>query len=191
MKESQRCAVKQLMSRAITSSQFIKEFEVDIAVNPSALVPLLEIAYNEKNASDLDLIMYVGFAFNLFNYDYIDVLSKLLIEDWHYKHEDIVSVFEDLTPPEVVDILYQTAFKKYKYLACDGDYNSLSQRCLWALRKINTSKALEKLLECSKSDDPYIRKEALMHLEQINSPPSQMHDMKKPKRILRSLFHNK
>lgn len=58
-------------------------------------------------------------VFNLFTEDYIDILIKLLYAPWHYKHEDIATIFQAFRLPQTVECLYDTAITEFKYLDYD------------------------------------------------------------------------
>lgn len=73
-----RNLIKKLMTKAITKEEFLNDFNVDSAQIQGNIKELLEIAYNEKNADDVEFLLFVGFTFNLFSGNYINILCKLL-----------------------------------------------------------------------------------------------------------------
>jgi len=84
--------------------------------------------------------------------DYVAVLIDLLLEDWHYKHEDIALELQRIQSPLAVDALHQTAIKKFAYL----DYNyshALARKCTWALCKIGTEEAKQRLIQLTDFED--------------------------------------
>ncbi|MCL2152984.1 MAG: adaptin domain-containing protein [Oscillospiraceae bacterium] len=146
--------------------KFLMEFTVDVTAKPDYVLELLEVAYNEKNAEDVEWSMNIAGMFDLFSKDYLEILLKLLGEDWHYKHEDIVSVFQQFKIPESVDILYETALKRFNYLEYD-EFFALAVKCIWALGEIGTEKAKEKLKLLAQSDNEIIKDNALRQLERM------------------------
>lgn len=148
--------------------EFLRIFTVDVTKEPDYVFRLLETAYNEKNADDLEYAFIVKGNFDLFTKEYPKeypaLLMKLLEEDWHIEHEDIAWIFQKLKLPETVDCLYETTFKRFAYLDYDEFYN-LAVKCIWALGDIGTEKAIEKLKLLTQSDNEIIRKNAIYQLE--------------------------
>ena len=144
--------------------KFLNDFTVDVTKEPEYIIRLLEIAYLEKKADDVEYSLIIGFSFNLFTKEYTDILLKLLEADWHYKHEDIAWIFQRLKIPEAVNLLYVTALKQFKYLEED-EFFALAVKCIWALGDINTKESKEKLEILAQSSNETIKKNALNQLE--------------------------
>jgi len=144
--------------------EFLSFFTVDVSKEPNYVLKLLEKAYEEQNPEDVEHSLSIAFLFDLFSEEYTLVLIKLLESDWHFRHEDIVSAFQKLRLPETVNILYTTAQKQFKYLEYD-DYYALAVKCIWALRKIGTAEAKEKLEILAQSSNKVIREKALKRLK--------------------------
>lgn len=152
--------------------KFINDFTVDVTKNPQYALQLLETAYDEKNAGDVELAMDIIGMFDLlkrYPKEYPSLLLKLLEADWHYEHENIVWIFQqELKIPEAVNLLYETALKQFKYLEYD-EFFALSVKCIWALGAIKTKEAIEKLELLAQSDNEIIKENALNQLEMICS----------------------
>ena len=153
--------------------KFLKDFTVDVTKNPQYALQLLETAYNEKNADDVELSMDIIGMFDLFSKEYpkeyICLLLKLLEADWHHEHENIVWIFQqELKISEAVNPLYETALKQFEYLEYD-EFFALAVKCIWALGAIKTKEAIEKLELLARSDNKIIKKNALNQLKMIRS----------------------
>jgi hypothetical protein len=94
------------------------------------------------------------------NADYTDVLCKLLMEEWHEYHEDIVMMLEEIKDQNSVNALYSTALKIPEY----DDGRSLAKKCIWALGAINNENANAKLQELAGSHDEIIAEAAKIQL---------------------------
>ena len=79
-------------------------------------------------------------------------LCSLLEEKWHFSHESIVSILQDIGDPRAIKILKYTANCKFDYLS-DDNSNSLARKCTWALADIGTREAKEALIDLTKNSD--------------------------------------
>lgn len=73
----------------------------------------------------------------------------------HFKHENVTSV------------IFNTAERKFDYLEYDDAY-ALGVKCVWALFKIGSATAIEKLHILAKSRNLIIRKRASQLVTEIN-----------------------
>jgi hypothetical protein len=87
------------------------------------------------------------------------MLSKLLLEEWHYRHEDITTILQDLKSPKSSDALYDRALVKPVYMNYDESY-SLARKCIHALGDINTEYSRDKLILLAASDIPIVKEKA-------------------------------
>ena len=126
----------------ISPDEFVRRF-------PSALVSgkgdlrLIEKAYRQQNADDLDAVLVIGAVFG-FSADPVPVLCQLLSAKWHQRHEDIVGTLQQLKAPAAVDAVYSAALDRHEYLAYD-EFFGLARKCTWALADIGTPDALARL----------------------------------------------
>ncbi|MDR6340044.1 hypothetical protein HNQ91_003109 [Filimonas zeae] len=100
----------------------------------------MEKAYDEKSADGIEYALLLGFIFQLFSAKYVGILCRLLGEDWHFKHEDIVLILQDLKSIDSVGALYNAVFLKLEYLNYDESY-SLARKCIHALGTIDSDLA--------------------------------------------------
>lgn len=133
MKNAEIEAVKKYMRKSISKDEFLRDFTVDVTQNPSYVVKLLEEAYSKKSADEVEHSLFIGFSFNLFSKDYVEILCKLIEADWHYQHENIAMIFQRLKSLDSIEYLYQAALTQFEYLNFDEAY-ALAVKCIWALR---------------------------------------------------------
>ncbi len=112
----------------ISADVFVSKFGSDPRSSPDLIRAELEQAMAEKCSNCVEYALILGFHFGL-SPSWAPVLSKLLEEDWHFKHEDIADALQDIRAPSTVDCLYRAALKKHEYLAYD-DGTGLAVRCI-------------------------------------------------------------
>ena len=83
-------------------------------------------------------------------------MARLLRQDWHTFHEDIVFSLRWARDSETIDAVYGLAENIPAYLAWDDNF-ALSRKCTWTLFKIGTPEALAKLRLLAGSKIPAIR----------------------------------
>lgn len=166
MKNNEKDLIDKLITKNITKDIFIKKicYKKDNLIN--YLEKSLKAIIEEKNAEELDYLMYVCFEFDIFSDNIIDMLCDIFEAEWHYKHEDIALLFEEVKPTKAIDSLYRVAISNYSYLDFDESY-ALAVKCIWALGKIGNEEAIEKLKLLSMSSNEIIKKNALEQLERI------------------------
>lgn len=164
MIEKERELVKNFIANSLSKEQFLNSFTVDILNNHGYIINLLEEAYKEKDANDVDYLLYLIFTFDLVTEEYIDLLIKLMYAPWHYKHEDIATIFQSFKFPQTVECLYKTAITEFEYLDYDESY-ALAVKCIWALGAIKTDDSRKKLEVLSQSENEIIRDNAIKQLE--------------------------
>ena len=97
---------------------------------------------------------------------YVTILNALLNCEWHYQHENIVMILQKLKSPSSVSYIYKEVITDREYL----DYNNNESKivkCLWALSKIGTEQALQKLYILVNDENQVIRHHAIEQLERI------------------------
>jgi len=144
---------------------FLRNFTVDITQHPEYLKQLFVDVFNEKNNYDVEKLIILSGIFGLINEDLIDVLIKIILEPWHYWHESIASIFEQLKSPKTTDALFAVATNHYKYLDFELGHRMLQVQCIWSLGAINTKEAREKIIEIAQvSDDLEVKERAELQL---------------------------
>lgn len=139
----------------ISKDQFLKSFPVNPEMDKSYIPQALDEALLTKDKDEVECAILLGDEFG-FSEECGPVLCKLLMEDWHIEHEDIVSVFQfKLKDPGAVDNLYRTAFARFPYLDYD-EFFGLARKCTWALADIGTPEAQVKLQELARCENGII-----------------------------------
>jgi len=147
----------------ISKEEFLKKYSISL-IDGKYVLELLETAYNEKSAVDVESAFALGISFDVFNKHHIRFFSTLLEAHWHYQHENIVRLLQDLKNPEAINCLYKTCQTYYEYLEYNDCY-ALIVKCTWALGDINTKKSKEKLELLAQSENEIIRDAAKKQLE--------------------------
>lgn len=85
----------------------------------------------------------------------VPYLCQLLESHWHFNHESIAILLQQIADPTTINTLFQTATKKFDYLDYDNSY-PLSRKCTWALADIGTVEAKEALNKLAANSDQKI-----------------------------------
>lgn len=100
----------------------------------------------------------------------------LLLQSWHYRHEDILHGLQPLKTPESIG--YVTSFLEDTpdYLVADEDdrHSMIAHQASWVLAALGTSEAYERLryLASAKQLRPIVRTELQYRLYQLRQPMS-------------------
>ncbi|MHC1748011.1 MAG: hypothetical protein AB9856_06410 [Cellulosilyticaceae bacterium] len=167
MTQKERELIRQLIRKSVSKEYFLENFTVNVSDDSDYIKQLLEIAYDEKEAYDIDYLLYIGFTFKLFTEEYIEILCKLIESMWHEQHENIAGIFQFLKSPQSIESLYKTVITQFEYLDYDESY-ALAVKCIWALGNISTSESKKKLQLLSESDNEIISENAIKQLERRN-----------------------
>jgi len=139
---------------------FWKNYSVVVDDVHRHVIELIEEAANKKDADRLECAMIFGATFG-FPQDVDTVLCDLILEDWHRQHEDIVfDCLRHHNSPRVVDYLYRASKMRLPYLAYN-ESGSLGSKAVYALVKIGTEEALEKVREIAATDNRPMVQEAI------------------------------
>lgn len=124
---------------------------------------LLRDAIAAKNADETEAALIVCGQFGL-DEEHLDLLVGLVYADWHFQHEDVVTMIDSLCRAEAVDALEHAASWVPDYLDFDEN-RALAVKALWALGRIDAPKAEDALRRLSSSDNEVVRKEAMAQLD--------------------------
>ncbi len=169
MTQVERDLIMGLTTGSMTKDEFLQSFPVDLQDRPDYPLHALEQAARTRNADDVEYALLLGYALG-FSAGYAPALRLLLKEDWHHKHEDMVSILSHLADPESVTVLYETALAEFDYLAYD-ESRALAVKCIWALGKLGGPDAVKKLLLLARSGNAIIHREAAKQLQRLNGRP--------------------
>jgi HEAT repeat protein len=142
-------------SKKLSEHEFALRYGVDFRLDQGRLLRELDEALTEQSPDSVEAAVVLGSYFGWPSSADLP-LCKLLEEEWHFKHEDIAHVLQQLRPPCAVEPLYRTVSKNYEYLAYDGGA-ALARKCIYALHDIDTPDAKERLAALSNSDVEHVR----------------------------------
>lgn len=165
MTNRERELIVELAANSITKDFFLDRFPRKVDEN--SVLELIEASYNDQNYEDLECAILLTFIFSTFSNKYVDILCKLIVEDWHFQHENVAMILQKLKQPESVDSLYRAIQIDFEYLSYN-DCEALITKCAWALGDINTDYSKEKLRLLSHSDNKIVADAALYQLNRLN-----------------------
>ncbi|MDF7760355.1 hypothetical protein PU683_12545 [Kosakonia cowanii] len=155
---------KPLRDGKITDEEFLKLFPCTQENVENFIDDILKNAHSSKDLKEVEYALYIGFHFG-FTRKHEDILIHLLGGDFHYKHDDVVRALAKIKTKsdDAVNALYNCALSEYDYLADDredGNY-MLAWNCIYALAKIGSKYAVEKLKALSRGSTPEIKSKAV------------------------------
>lgn len=116
-------------------------------------------AYQNQYANKVEELIYLIFLFEIFEEKHVDILNKLLISDWHYQHENIVRILQEISSFKSMQYLYDAIELRPRYIA--EDYNhAFELKCVRALYYIGKEKSIFYLDRLCKHPDNMVRKMA-------------------------------
>lgn len=87
--------------------------------------------------------------------DYIEIFDKLILENWHDEHEDIVDIVYQFKDNRFTNSLEQIANNPEIYRKLDDEMESTLRKCFHALKAIdseNSRKVINNLIESKNSN---------------------------------------
>jgi hypothetical protein len=124
-----------------------------------------EVSLDRKDIM-LEYLLYIAEQDGL-NKSYTHIFCKLLEQNWHEWHEDIVIHLEIIKDPESIESIYKSTFMEKDFH--DDEPCPLTKKCIWALSAINTHESREKIQILSNSSNLSVKETALMELNHIRS----------------------
>ncbi|MBB4195996.1 HEAT repeat protein [Rhizobium aethiopicum] len=150
----------QFVREPISKAEFLKQFRG--ARDGTVLAnELLAEAIESKIPDDVECALIVGSNFG-FNEESLDFLLQLLKEDWHFKHEDVVSALGQLKAPKAIDALYHATQWIPAYLEFEA--RAFAVKAIWALGAISSPEAQATLIALSGDQNAIIKQNALNQL---------------------------
>lgn len=125
---------------------------------------LLNEAFQNKDAAKVEEAIFVISSYNCYSKKFSSIFCILLQEDWHFSHEDIVLILQDLKDASTVDCLFKVAQLNVDYLDYDDSYQ-FARKCIKALSAINNKEAINKLRLLSENNNVKIRQYAIKELQ--------------------------
>ena len=150
----------------ITNKKLLSVFSCTEDGLPKTIIEMLDGAINDKSSEKIEESIYLISVFNLYNKNYSNYFNRLILEDWHNRHEDIASALQRIKDPASVEFLYKAMHKKLDYLEYDDSY-AFAVKCIWALGAIRDNNAIDKLKLLTESENEIISSNAKEQLKSI------------------------
>ena len=125
------------------SADLFTAFDIDFRAHPERLRDLLHETLSSRQADDVESLLAIADHFGALTQDAVPDLCRLLLDDFHQRHEDIARYLQSLRDPKSVGALYDACFLDLPYFWDDGD--ALARKCTWALHDVGTPEAFERL----------------------------------------------
>lgn len=166
MTAEQQNLVHDLANGRITREVFLSKYPTTESGRELS-TRLLKTGFLEKNASDVQFALAIGFVFGV-SPSQAETLRHLIGADWHTAHEDVVSALDELRDGGAVEALFEATQMVPEYLEFD-DARALAVKAIWALGNIGNATAREKLKIIADSNDEILQRNALKQLDRIGS----------------------
>ena len=120
-----------------------------------------------RDEEGLDLLFQLGYIFELFDAESVEILAPEALSDWHHEAEEMIPLFEEHPNAFTNERLYQMALQKYpgQYYGDQGEY--IPRKCIWALWRLGGADALDKIRKLSRCGDPVVERYAKHQLEKL------------------------
>lgn len=155
---------KPLRAGKITDEEFLKLFPCTQGNVEDFIDDILKNAHSSKDLKEVEYALYIGFHFG-FTSKHEDILIHLLGDDFHYKHDDVVRALVKIKAKsdDAVNALYNCTLSEFDYLADDREDANymLAWNCIYALAKIGSKYAAEKLKLLSRNPIAEINSKAI------------------------------
>lgn len=146
-----------LESGELNGNTVLNQFGIDKLAEEIA--GFLQTSMEKQDADTVDSLIYLVYCFDLQSNGLLKIFHELILEKWHYKHEDLARLIGKYKSPSSVPYLKDAAVLQLDYLQYEGDETfAFSRKCIRALRTINTAEANEAICELSKSNRKEIAK---------------------------------
>jgi hypothetical protein len=162
MTSEEQNSILDMMLHRISEEEFLRRFRIRRVDASGLALRILEEAYRQKNADEVEFGLGVGFHFGM-TLDHLYILCRLSDADWHISHEDIVTALGELRDVRAVEPLYRASLKLHPYLAFD-DSRALAVKAMFALGNLKDLAADEKLRLLAQSENEILKREALEQL---------------------------
>ncbi len=125
-------------------------------------IALLQQARDTRDADGVEAALTVAFQRGL-TPSLVPLLCDLILDDWHTRHEDVALALEELRDPQSTDALARAALTNHAYLDYDENFG-FARKCTWALARIGTLEAFQRLRELARCSNPTIAAYAIKRL---------------------------
>ncbi|MFM8899582.1 MAG: HEAT repeat domain-containing protein [Burkholderiales bacterium] len=88
----------------------------------------------------------------------VPILSRLLLEDWHESHEDIVFTLGLIGDPRATNSIAKAVRIPFASLAKGENLHEFQRKCAYALARIGTPESRAALEALAMHSDPHLQK---------------------------------
>lgn len=147
--------------------RFFREFRPAID-RISLISDFLEAAIQTQDDDNLDDTLFLGSGYG-YCQAHLPLLIVLLRQEWHTQHESLVDIIAEFKSDTAIEVLDWAAQIRLAYLDYD-DSKALARKAIYALAKIPSHEALEKLESIAQSEEIERSSWAKHKLGQLESP---------------------
>ncbi len=154
-------AFEQYFSNKISQSELLVKIGSDMPGFEEGVRRNLQDALLKKDSKNIEYLVYVIMLVEdkISLQDFVEILNKLLICDWHEQHENIVMILQKLHSPLSVDYLKKAIYMNLKYLEWDDNY-AFEVKCIWALGYIHNLESKLVLEEITRNSNKILSENA-------------------------------
>lgn len=151
----------------IDKHTYLMHYLKDSSNHEQYILNLFEEGFDYKDAGIVQLALALSTDVNTNSPIFVNILCKVLSEDWHFSHEDIATWLKDIKDPSATKCLHIAATLKVPYLDYDDTFQ-LSRKCIKALASFKTLEAKESLVNLSRNSNPIIAEYATKELNRMD-----------------------
>lgn len=131
----------------------------------------LKTACDHKDGNELEYVLAIGYALQLFNENTIEVLKPYVLDNWYYSMEEMVALIEKFGGTNRVELLGKMAIQKYPGHDLGENDEYVTRKSMWALHRLYENgdiDALEEIKKLSSCGDDMVEGFANHHLQKLN-----------------------
>lgn len=138
--------ISKLLKKEIGKNEFLHLINCSSGNLLETVDKCFEYAIEKKDSEQVEFCIIVIRVFELELSHFTLIFNILILEDWHYKHEDIARFLQQIKSETSVIPLSKAIFSLPKYLLKYGELNEyypFEIKCIWALYSIGNKQAIE------------------------------------------------
>lgn len=122
-------------------------------------------ACEKKDNKRLEYMFILGFVFEHYDDEVIEILGKIACDDWHSHVENLLHLFEKYPTSFTKDILCKMVYERYPNQNYGKENNeNITRKVIWVLWRLKEYGAVKELSQC---DDVIVAKYAKRQLTAI------------------------
>lgn len=162
--------LEKLVVDEITEQDFLRTYPVDLTKNKSYLIDLSEEASKQKDEDTLSLLLDVIATLEIYRgVDLQSIYRKLIQEDWHKMHEELVDSLDKSERNEGTFISVLNTTYAYHSHGVEDFMVPIWSKCLWNLYAIRSERAINTIRAYSQSEYEYLRETAQKLILKLNN----------------------